>query len=383
MNLYEWEGKEFFQKFGITIPRGVMVRRGEDVGAAYAGLGVREVVVKAQILVGKRKELGGIIFCFNAAEVESACADLFSKNIGEFFVGSVLIEERVKIVETYYLSISYDTALKRPVLIYCKNVGDIENAPADQMQKIPLDLGSEHLNEGRDIRFAKELWKMFQVKDLLTAEINPCVINDSGYYYALDAKVSVDDDAFFRHGEYRFEPRSALGRLPTPLEQEAMKIDAGENYYRGTAGKYLEMDGDVGVLFSGGGASISGMDALIETGLQPANYCEYSGNPPREKVYQLTKIVLSKPGLRGLWIAGAVANFTNIAETFSGVADALDEFKPKYPIVVRRAGPSGDEGVKIIKECAERNGLNLKFFGKETSMGETARVLAEMIQAAL
>jgi succinyl-CoA synthetase beta subunit len=157
------------------------------------------------------------------------------------------------------------------------------------------------------------------------------------------------------------------------------KIDEGEAYYRGTAGKYIEMDGDIAILFSGGGASIANMDALIKCGLKPANYTEYSGNPPREKVAALAKIVLSKPGLRGLWIAGGVANFTNIADTFAGIVDAIDEVKPTYPIVERRAGPSEEEGMRIMRECAERNNLHMELFGKEMSMSDSAKVLAEMV----
>jgi len=202
-----------------------------------------------------------------------------------------------------------------------------------------------------------------------------------GRWIAADAKVALDDDAFYKHKEWEvLEPRTMLGRAPTEREIAVKKIDEGEKYYQGTAGKYMEMDGDIAILFSGGGASIANMDALLKTGLKPANYTEYSGNPPREKVYALAKIVLSKPNLRGLWIAGGVANFTNIAETFQGIADVLDEIKPNYPIVVRRAGPFEKEGLTLMQECAIRNNLNMKIFGKETSMSETAEVLAEMIK---
>ena len=121
------------------------------------------------------------------------------------------------------------------------------------------------------------------------------------------------------------------------------------------------------------------MDALKHHGLSPANYTEYSGNPPREKVASLAKIVLSKPDLKGLWICGGVANFTNVEATFQGIVDALDVVKPTYPIVVRRAGPFEKEGMALMKECAERNHLNMKLFGKEVSMSETAKVLAEMV----
>jgi citryl-CoA synthetase large subunit len=159
----------------------------------------------------------------------------------------------------------------------------------------------------------------------------------------------------------------------------AKKIDEGEAYYRGTAGKYIELDGDIAMILNGGGASIANMDALINVGLKPANYTEYSGNPPREKVYQLAKVVLSKPGLRGLWMAGVVANFTNIKETFLGIIDALDEIKPAYPIVVRRDGPESKEAFELLRECAARNNLNIKMFTKEVSMSYTATILASMV----
>jgi citryl-CoA synthetase large subunit len=196
----------------------------------------------------------------------------------------------------------------------------------------------------------------------------------------LDAKIALDDDAFYRHPEWAaYEPRTSMGRLPTERETAVGRIDEGENYYRGTASKYIELDGDIAVLFSGGGASIANMDSLMKAGLKPANYTEYSGNPPREKVAELAKIVLSKPGLKGLWICGGVANFTDIAETFQGLVDALDAVKPDYPIVVRRAGPREQEGMRLMEACGKRNNLRLRLFGKEVSMGNTAEILAAMV----
>src|SRR5690606_25548642 len=106
-----------------------------------------------------------------------------------------------------------------------------------------------------------------------------------------------------------------------------------------------------------------------------------SGNPPREKVYELTKVVLSKPNLKGLFIAGGVANFTNVKDTFQGIVDALDEIKPNFPIVVRRSGPFEKEGMELMRECAERNNLNMKRFDRETSINESAKILAEMINS--
>ncbi|MBI5728230.1 MAG: hypothetical protein HY984_00575 [Candidatus Magasanikbacteria bacterium] len=397
MNLYEFEGKKLFEKHGIAAPRGVVVRRGDDGRAAYDALSVTEVVVKAQVLSGKRGKNNGIKFCSTAEATAEAVREIFSMNIRGQYVAAVRIEEKLDIVAEHYLSITYDTNARQPMLIYSREGGvDIEEVPESRIQKIKLNLhpelrSREMQNEiiDSDIPYASELWRCFLAEDCRVVEINPLVKTRDGRWIAADAKVALDDDAFFRHGSTNsppatdwseFEPRTMMGRLPTEREIAVKKIDEGEKYYQGTAGKYIEMAGDIAILFSGGGASIANMDALINAGLKPANYTEYSGNPPREKVYALAKIVLSKPGLRGLWIAGGVANFTNIAETFHGIVDALDEIKPTYPIVIRRAGPNEEEGMRLVRECGERNGLRLKLFGKETSMSETAGVLAGMLR---
>lgn len=380
MNLYEWEGKNLFKKYGIRVPKSVLVRREDDSATRYRELGIAEVVVKAQVLSGKRGKNNGIRFCTTDAEVVQAVKDLFALAIRGQYVAAVLIEEKLRIAEEQYLSITYDTATKQPVLIYSEAGGmDIEEVAAEKINKHPLDVRRKELHSA--VPFVNELWQCFLGEDTRVVEINPLVKTATGEWYAADAKVALDEDAFFRHADWStLEARTMLGRLPTERELLVKKIDEGENYYRGTAGKYIEMDGDVAILFSGGGASIANMDALIKAGCQPANYTEYSGNPPREKVAQLAKIVLSKPGLKGLWIAGGVANFTNIAETFQGIVDALDEVKPTYPIVVRRAGPFEEEGMRSMQECAKRNNLHMQLFGKETSMSETAGILASMIK---
>lgn len=392
MNLYEFEGKELFAKHGIRIPKGVVVRRGDNIAEAYRSLGVSDVVVKAQVLSGKRGKNNGIQFCSSEAEVVSACESLFANTIRAQHVAAIRIEEKLTIAEEHYLSITYNTNTKQPMLIYSAEGGvDIEDVPEEKIVTHQLDIRNSSIDIS-NIPFAQELWDCFLAEDTRVVEINPLVKTSNGDWIAADAKVALDDDAFYRHKEWEtLEPRTMLGREPTEREVLVKKIDEGEGYYRGTAGKYIEMparqasqgvaggDGDIAILFSGGGASIANMDALMREGLSPANYTEYSGNPPREKVHELAKIVLSKPGLKGLWIAGGVANFTNVEETFHGIVDALDELKPMYPIVVRRAGPFEEEGMRLMKECAERNNLNMKLFGKETSMSETAKVLAEMI----
>ncbi len=425
MNLYEFEGKEFFARHGIKIPKGETITRFHNSAQEYEKLGLKEVVVKAQVLSGKRGKNNAIRFCSSAEEVKIACQEIFAMEVRGQYVAAIRIEEKLDIAEEHYLSITYDTNRKQPMLIYSAEGGvDIEDVADDKIFKIPLDIREKILPLLGGVRggyleasmvadrnpsqppllgeelleVTQKLWNVFLQEDCRLVEINPLVKTSSGDWIAADAKVAIDDDAFYRHSSRtiekakergkdwksisnweELEPRTMMGRPPTDRETEVAKVDSGEKYYQGTAGKYIEMDGDIAVLFSGGGASIANMDALKQNGLEPANYTEYSGNPPREKVYELSKIVLSKPNLRGLWIAGGVANFTNVKETFQGIVDALDELRPSYPIVVRRAGPFEKEGMELMRACGERNGLQMKMFGKEVSMSETAKVLASMI----
>lgn len=382
MNLYEFEGKQLFSDVGIAIPKGETLTRFHDPKVEYEKLGIENVMVKAQVLSGKRGKNNAIRFCTTAVEVEAAVKDLFAMDVRGQYVAAVRIEEKLDIAEEHYLSITYDTNNKQPVLVYSTEGGvDIEDVADEKILRVPLDIRNAEAQIDEDIPYAQELWNLFLDQDCRLAEINPLVKTEKGEWIAADAKVALDNDAFYRHESWKeLEPRTMMGRPPTDREIAVQKIDAGEKYYQGTAGKYIEMDGDIAILFSGGGASIANMDALLEQGLKPANYSEYSGNPPREKVYELAKIVLSKPHLRGLWIAGGVCNFTNVRETFHGIVDAIDELKPNYPIVVRRDGPEGQAGRDLILDCAKRNNLDIKVFGKEVSMSDTAKVLADMIK---
>ena len=167
--------------------------------------------------------------------------------------------------------------------------------------------------------------------------------------------------------------------VPAKREIEAKKID--ESDYRGSAGSaFVEMDGDIAIMASGGGASLLVMDSLIAAGGKPANYTEYSGNPSREKVEKLTKVVLSKGGLTGCLVAGAVANFTDIYETLSGFAQALKSMKnkPMYPIVVRRGGPRQSEAYKMLANFAKKEGFDIHLFGPETPISVAAREMVRL-----
>lgn len=184
-----------------------------------------------------------------------------------------------------------------------------------------------------------------------------------------------------RHEDWNFSPRSVPGYKPTEGEIAAKKIDQED--YRGTAGSsYFDLDGDIAVLSSGGGVSLTALDSLIASGGKPANFTEYSGNPPKEKVVKLTKIVLNKPNIHGLWVIGTVvANFTDIYETLSGLIEGLRQAQAQlhkqfnFPIVIRRGGPRDKEAFEMLKGVKD---FNLILQGPETSIAKSAEIMAKL-----
>ena len=177
-------------------------------------------------------------------------------------------------------------------------------------------------------------------------------------------------------GSTTFSERT-LNRKATAREIAARKID--ENDHRGVAGKtYMDLDGDIGIMTSGGGATMTLMDALQHYGLHPANYTEYSGNPPQEKVEALARIVLSIPNLKALLVAGVVANFTDIHATLQGLITVLRDVRPTYPIIIRRAGPN-DELAKAAIQTLKEEGLDITYYDETTSLTKVVAHLKERL----
>lgn len=391
MKLYEFEGKMLFSRYGIPTPHGTTLQEGEPLPSTIA----LPAAVKAQVLRGKRMKNHGIAFVESEQELDAALPTLLGATVNAETVSRVLIEEKLAIEREFYLAITWHAGLKRPVVI-CSQTGgiDIEELKKERPEDVvvypftvrgglsPWEARAALRRAGfsgtlllRVAAIACALWECFQGEDARLVEINPLVKTVGGDLVAADAKIILDDDALIRHSERTFAKRSPLGRAPTEREQRAEAIDSGEDYYRGTASKYIELDGDIAVLFSGGGASVAASDALIAEGGRLANYTEYSGNPPQDKVYKLTKVVLSKPGIKGLWICGGTANFTRIDTTMAGIVQALREIRPTIPIVVRRAGPYETEGLQMLRDVASELSLDIEVHGSDTPMTATAATI--------
>lgn len=353
MNLYEYEGKKLFSRYGIAVPRSVLWRKGNEPRRQWMK---NPVVLKAQILAGERKKAGGILFVSGAADVARRSRALLRKTIAGEAVKKILVEERVLSAREWYVSFSYDTARRAPVLALSSRGGTgILN-----VRVFPIDLASEvedfffrdaicSAGFRREDVFlllgvVKKLWSMFWSESLLLAEINPLFQTSTGELIAGDAKIILDDE----------------------------KVDP-------SARRFISLGGDIAILASGGGASLLSIDALVRAGGRPANYTEYSGNPPASVVRALTKKVLSQKGLRGCWVVGGTANFTDIYETLSGFVAGLGEVKPKprYPIVIRRDGPRQREAFGMLEGIGKAEGYELHLFGSETSISESARTIVE------
>lgn len=392
MKLTEGEGKLLFKEAGIEIADFLFLEEGEDLPKTLS----YPVMIKAQTLSGGRGKAGLVKRAANEEEAKKALAAIWKSKYTKRPFEKILIEPRVFGTKEYYVSIAYDTETKGPVLVLSKFGGmDIETVAKRQPQaivKTPVNIleGIESVNipealkvagiktelEPEFIELSKKLYACFLKNDAELVEINPLIESEEKKLVVSDAKVMLDDTALYRH-DFSF-PRRTGFRALTEMEQKARQIDARS--HRGVVGRtLLELDGDIAVMSSGGGASVTCLDALISFGGRPACFAEYSGNPEREDVKDLAKLILAKEGLRALWIVGPTANFTDVFETLGGIMDAIKEVKPSFPILIRRAGPRDDEAREMVKKFSEEHKLDLEFYSEDISMTESAKLLIDKI----
>lgn len=416
MKLYEFEGHNILKKVGIASPFFVVCASLDEIKQARKRLKF-PIVAKVQVLAGKRGKGGGVKICTNEKQLVDFAEKFFGSDFSGEKVRFITLAEKVEIEKEHYVSITYDTLKKIPFIIYSSEGGmdieEVKDKNPEKILRVDIDpLGEPSKKEvakvlGRDFNdeiydFILRLWDAFKRYDLRLVEVNPLaqvvgshprgVQSRKGVqsrnkaqpggdhsYVAIDAKVILDDAGLSKHKDLDVLPKGAVSAVPTDRELSAKKIDAED--YRGSAGsKFIEFEGDIAVLASGGGASLLVMDSLIDSGGVPANYTEYSGNPPCEKVEKLTKITLSREGLAGCLVAGAVANFTDIYETLSGFVRGLSQIKPKpdYPIVIRRGGPRQKEAYEMLAKVAKKEGYDIHLFGGETPISIACKKMVEL-----
>ncbi len=392
MKLTEAEGKTFLNEYGINTPLFFLVTKDQDLPDSI----LFPVVMKAQTLVGGRGKAGLVKESADRNELAIGLKTIWEGNYEKRPFSEILIEPKVTSAREYYLACTYDQTVRGPVIIFSKFGGmDIElvaKRQSDAVIKEPVDVlhGLQNFDFNKVFEQAElkeelydqmkaiieKLYNCFLKTDAELIEINPLIETEDGELIAADCKMTLDDSAMYRH-EFTIPQRTGAREL-TQMEIKAREIDARS--HRGVVGRsMLELDGDIAFMSSGGGASITCLDALMSYGGRPANFVEYSGNPEREDVKDLTKLVLSKKELRALWVVGPTANFTDIYETLGGVLEALQEIQPQFPILIRRAGPRDDEAKSAIEQLQKESNLDITFYGEEISMTESAKLLIDKI----
>jgi len=397
MNLYEFEAYEkIFKKYGVPVLNYMYADHINDDLKDFANK-LGESVVKSQVLVGKRGKAGAVKLCKTPEEaIETAEALLQYPVYGEMPVG-IILSEKAKILKELYASITYSTETRTPVLVLSLEGGmDIEEVPPEKVKTFKIDpliglypyMVREYL---MDMGFPKEyigvlrelsevianLYKAFWETEAKLIEINPlaiCDVNGKQKIYALDAVVTIDDDASVPPSKI-YGVRSAMKRPPTQREIEASLIDRDD--HRGKAGSYVEMDGDIALMTFGGGGSTVTIETCYNIGLKPANFTDIGGNPPAEKMYKITRIILSKPGIKGVLVCGGTANNTRIDVTLGeGVANAIRDLKkegkldPNWVWVVRRNGPEAEKGLRMLYEAFKECGVKGEIYDSSLPLTE-------------
>ncbi|MBI2672609.1 hypothetical protein HYX16_06765 [Candidatus Woesearchaeota archaeon] len=405
MRLLEYKGKELLKMHGIRVPPSIITDNKSYINLSYHKEKYKEfffeykkVIIKAQIIQNNRKKSGFIVESDNYEESLKLIDELYKKKFNENPITTLLIEKRLDVCTEYFLAIIYDTKTRQQTILFSRKGGtDIEELSKrnDLIIKPVSAVSGLRDYEAREIAkmagfdkskilqislFIKKAYECFEKFDCRSLEINPIIETKDGLLYAGDAKVVIDDNSISRQEIFNKETDIEDTSFLNERELEARKIDY--NDYRGVAGKsYIDLGGDIAILASGGGASLTSMDALIQAGGRAANYTEYSGNPPREKVKKLTKIALAKKGINGCLVIGGRANFTDIFETLSGFIEGLKEIipKPDYPILIRRAGPNDKKAFAMIKEFALKEKYNITLYDEATAISKAAEIMVQKV----
>lgn len=389
--------KQILREAGIRVPQSLVAQTAAETREQAERLGF-PVVLKALVPVGKRGKAGAIKFAFTPEEAEAKAHELLGMTVRHFPVQQILVEEKLEIVEEWYLSITYDKAQQAPVIIASLEGGvDVEELSRQEPDKVmtkyvdPI-LGLEEFEArqmlsdlglgGKTLILATQtvvrLYQVFESTDATLLEINPLVLTVNGEVAAAASVLSVDDSALYRHPELvgMIQMGSERSWRPlTELEKRIVEVNEADPY-RGTA-RYTEMEGgDIGFLCGGGGGSLLSFDALLSFGGKPANYSEVGGNPAEEKVYGLTLGILAKPGVKGLFVAHNITNNTQVDVMAKGVIRALrDAGKDPavFPVVVREAGVND----ALAKEIFTSAGV--EYYGDDATITEAARRMVERL----
>ena len=382
MKIHEYQAKSLLARFGVPVPRGEVVFTPAEARAAAERLGGR-VVVKAQIHAGGRGKGGGVQVVAGPAEAERAAEAMLGMTLVTAqtgpegrTVGRLLVEEGLDIARELYVGLLIDRALARPVVMASAAGGvDIEQIAAEtperilrvtvdprhgllpfQARRLAFGLGLEGEGVAQAVTLVLAAYTGFRTLDATLLEINPLVVTAEGLVVALDAKVSLDDNAMFRHADLR--------ELRDLAEEEELEIEASKHSLN-----YIRLDGTIGCMVNGAGLAMATMDIIKHAGGEPANFLDVGGGANADQIRHAFRILLSDRNVRAVLINifGGILRCDVLAE---GVIAAVRELDVRLPVVIRMEGTNVEEGRAMLRE----SGLN---FTTVDTMDEAAdRVVA-------
>jgi succinyl-CoA synthetase beta subunit/citryl-CoA synthetase large subunit len=398
MRFYEFEAKGLFARHGIPLLKGRVAKSADEARQIASEL-PGPVVLKSQVLTGGRMKAGGVKFATTPQEAEDAARAILALEINGHTPRGVLVEEKAPVVKEYFAAVTWDGRRKTPVIVFSDMGGiDIEEVA----EKHPEHVSRTHISNllpfqayqakeavaatgvtGEDLSklaaIVQMLVDVFQRYDLTLAEINPIGKTADGRILVLDGHVDLEGDARDKHAKVvaelgigKDETREA--RPPTAFEIKGAQVDAAD--HRGVAGNVREFDGDLGLIIGAGGGSLTLFDAIRKHGGRPANYCEIGGNPSMRKTKELTKLILSKPGVRKIAVMMNVVSNTRVDIVARGVIKGCVEAgrTPSDTIAIFRIpGAWEDDGFKILRK------YGVEYCDRTVSMYEAAgRAVAKM-----
>ncbi len=386
MKIHEHQAKGILKKYFVAVPRGAMAATREEAEAAaknILGSGATGVVVKAQIHAGGRGKGGGVKIAHSVEEAGEIASKMLGMKLVTHQTGPegrvvhrLLVEETLPIEKELYLGILVDRGEAKPVFMASAAGGmDIEQVAAERPEailkqyidpgmgleafqacKIAFSLGLKPTQINAAVQFLTGLYRAFLESDASLVEINPFVSCTDGRLFALDAKLTFDDNALFRHADLR-ELRD-IGE-EDPLEVEASKYNLN----------YIKLDGNVGCMVNGAGLAMATMDIIKYAGGMPANFLDVGGGASSEQVAQAFEILLSDKSVRAVLINifGGILRVDTLA---TGVVEAAKKTHIQLPVVLRLEGTNVEEGKKILRD----SGLN--FVVAETMKDAADKVVA-------
>tara|TARA_B100000959_G_C14950789_1_gene611810 strand:- start:701 stop:1873 length:1173 start_codon:yes stop_codon:yes gene_type:complete len=381
VKILEIDAKTILSKHSLAIPQGTVVTSPMEAFNAADSLS-RPVVLKVQIPSSGRMKAGGVKFAQTPDEAKNEAAVLLQTTINNYSANNILLEEKLSVNSEIFLGITYDADSRTGVILGSVSGGiDVEKSdkiaraifspqlpPPDYIgRQIAIELGYESKDLLNLSRIITALVTCFIQSDALLLEVNPLILTSDHEWVIADVHMELDDDALFRQKELlKHVPYSNDLVLQTSdFEQLAKEIDSSD--HRGVAGRLVAFDGNLGMLMGGGGASMTIFDAVLNAGLNPANYCEIGGNPSVKKVKELTKLILQQPSVDKLAVIMNVVSNTRTDLVARGIIKGIVELGliPKDVISVFRIPGSWEkEGYDILDH------YKVSYFGRETSIDE-------------